>query len=195
MDRASETTIFETAHAETIGDYALDTFTRWQPQWVVVSVPSSSDWSRYMRFWCWWFRIQYSAPARILNRVGSLTKSTAAFSVFGSIAVGLGIMVQIDEFIVADACWVVSAFIFSCKCIHWAGLNGQRALSGFLRAGGVILACLFVAAFMFWTSLKKGTKPWSAFSVLLERSGSLSARSFPISLPSYALQRPYSNYP
>lgn len=86
-------------------------------------------------------------------------------------------MVQVDEYLFANVCWIVATVILVCKSVYWIKHHDQQRYLLF-RVGGVLGAiCLFVLL-VTWTSLKKGTRPWSAFSMLLERTEMLSAKVF-----------------
>ena len=130
---------------------------------------------------------------RVLSRIGSLTRGWAALSVIG--ATGLGFtMIQVDEYFAADLCRAIAAVILVCKSFYWFQHETQKGYLT-LRIIGVCGTVVIFALIVLWTSLKRGSKPQSNFSVLLQRTERIvKAFSFPVTPPIYALRPPYADY-
>jgi hypothetical protein len=135
--------------------------------------------------------MRYSAITKLPARIGSLTRGWSALSVIVSLSFGFT-LIQVDEYFFANLGWLVATIILACKSIYWIK---QGAVGLCFRLLGVGLAICLFALLVTWTSLKRGTKPWSAFSIVLEKSsGYVGARTFPVKVPAYALHPPYTDY-
>ncbi len=153
--------------------------------------PPSTKRRLYLRLLRWRIVMRHSAITKLPARVGSLTRGWSALSVGVSLSFGFT-MIQVDEYFFANLGWLVATIILACKSIYWIRQGASVRL--FVRLLGVGSAICLFALMVTWTSLKRRTRPWSAFSVLLERPGSISARTFPLKVPTYALRAPYTDY-
>ncbi len=95
-------------------------------------------------------RIERYIPAKWVLGIESL-------ALFG---IGIG-MVDLEQYAVAVAAWIVLSIILVAKAFDWDGIEGAVGLTKFLRAfwiiGAVVLGVYLTTA----TDLKRGGQPWS----------------------------------
>ena len=99
------------------------------------------------------------------------------FELGGLLALGFTLM-QIGEWALAIACWILLTCICLVKVRKWEGVNGQGGLTAFLRVLGfvaVIVGCLMLVAITdlrkpedeFWSNLQKWNEPPCSVSVAI----------------------------
>lgn len=94
------------------------------------------------------------APSRWLSRhLPKPIRWLAGFAWFGVFTFGLG-MIRLDEYFVADICWVVSFLIFTANVIL---CRRHYVIKVFL----VVAAVISLVGLFIWTDIKKADKAWS----------------------------------
>ena len=97
------------------------------------------------------------APSRWLSsHLPNSLKWLARFEWFAALLFGIG-MIQVDEYLLADICWIVSFLILLAKVIVWQGPAPLRVSVG-------VVALMTLGVLIIWTGAKKSDKAWSVLT-------------------------------
>src|SRR2546423_1330816 len=93
------------------------------------------------------------APSRWLFRhLPGPLKWLAGFEWSPSLVFGFG-MIQLDEYLIADVCWIVSCAFVLAKITMW-----QRPT--WLKLSASVMASMALGLLFFWTDVKRSEKAW-----------------------------------
>jgi hypothetical protein len=97
----------------------------------------------------------------IAFKFGTSTRRVLQIEISVLVAVGFSLM-QIGEWILAIACWVLLGFVGSAKVLTWEGLRGNKVLSAFLKFCYALAALALCVLLIMITVLRKPeNEPWS----------------------------------
>jgi hypothetical protein len=72
-------------------------------------------------------------------------------------------LIQVDEYAVAIAVWVLLAAVLLSKAFHWRGVSGHPLRTRILKFLGMVGALAFLCFSVVWTQAKRGDKAWTSF--------------------------------